>query len=564
MKGIYSAFIFVAVLLLVSGCKKEDDAFEEQLVTGTELMEVGSRVGNYQFDVLSNRDMTVEADVDWIQLDSNFLPKGKHQLGFLVAKNEGDERTGMITVRINEELTKQILVAQESGKVPVFFVRPSGTGDGSSWAEATGFATAMQQAVSGSTIYLMEGVYTPNQTIRNGESTEESDQTFEITKNVSIIGGFSNEAQEGDAPDPAVHPTILDGKFASGKQAFHTLSITATKETDLQVNLENLQITGGKATDRSTVININGLAFSRGQGGGVVIGGSRVHMKNVDIIENQASSDGGTAGFAAGLYAFSSAELVMENCKVNNNSNLNNNGGGVWIHESDLTAYDSQFNENYARGTAGGVHGYPNAKVVLYNSEVSHNSNTSYGAGLYMRDGSDAILVNCLLVGNTSTSGNGGGAVMLYAGSRADIISSTLTANEIAGPGAGVYRQSGVNNLTVINSIISGNTQSSSSTDVDAHADNQNIIPEIKNATIQDQVYGDSGTVIAGVGFNPLTMLSPAYLPIGADNPAMNYGLDAAGLTRVSESYSPVLEDRVQADKNGNARSETVMGALVQ
>lgn len=563
MKSIYGAFLFI-VMLLISGCKKEDGAFEEKLLASTELMEVGSRAENYQFDVLSNRDMTIESDVDWIQLDSSFLPKGKHKLGFLVNKNEDDERTGLITVRINEELTKQVLVAQESGKIPVFFVSPSGTGDGASWTEATSFASAMQQAVSGSTIYLMEGIYTPSQTIRNGESTEESDKTFEISKNVSIIGGFSSEAKEGDAPDSEIYPTILNGKFSSGKQAFHTLSITATKEADSQVHLENIRITGGKATDRSTIININGLPFSRGQGGGVVIGGSRVHMKNVEIIENQASSDGGTAGFAAGLYAFSSAELVMEDCKINNNSNLNNNGGGIWMHESELIAYNSQFNENYAGGTAAGIHGYPDAKIVLYNSEVSYNTNTSYGAGLYMREGSEAILVNCLLVGNTSTSANGGGAVMLYAGSHADIISTTITANEIVGPGAGVYRQSGVNNLSVINSIISGNKQQNSSSDVDAHTDNQSITPEIKNSAIQAEVYGDGGTVIAGLSFNPTTMLSPAYLPIGVDNPAMSYGLDTEGLKQVLETDHPGLDDQVQADKNGNSRLETVMGALVQ
>src|SRR5690606_21843776 len=109
--------------------------------------------------------------------------------------------------------------------------------------------------------------------------------------------------------------------------------------------------------------------------------------------------------------------------------------------------------------------------------------------GVYMRDNSNAILVNCLLVGNKSTSANGGGAVMLYDASNADIISCTITGNEIAGPGGGVYRRSKVNNLTVINSIISGNQQQSNSTDVDAYTDNASVTPSIKNSAIAGSVY---------------------------------------------------------------------------
>lgn len=562
MKTISSVFFFT-ILLLASSCKKQDHTFEEKLLAGTELVEAGSREDRYEFAVLSNRDMTVEADVDWIELDATFLPKGKHQLGFLVKENEDQERAGVISVWGNDELTKQVLVAQESGQVPVFYVAPQGTGDGSSWTAAIGLADALEEATAGSMLYLMEGVYQPSRTIRGGEASEASDRTFEINKNVAIIGGFSRDAAEGDAPDMALYPTVLDGRLEGGKQAFHTVTISAGKEADAQVTLENLVITGGHATDRSTLINVAGVGFSRGHGGGVLIGGSKVHMKNVHILENQASASGGTAGYAAGLYAFSEAELLMEDCRVSGNTNLNNNGGGLWMHQSNLTAYRCEFNDNYARGTAGGVHGYPDAKIVLYDSEVSGNSNTSFGAGLYMRESSEAILVNCLLGGNTSTSANGGGAVMLYADSRADIISSTITGNDIAGPGGGVFRQSGVNDLTIINSIISGNTQKNGSTDVDAHADNQSYTPEIKNSAISSSVYDEGGGVIADLTFKASTMLSETYLPIGADNPALDRGLNAEGLDRVSETYEPVLDDRIQADKEGNPRNEQVMGALV-
>ena len=564
MKYLFANIFILLLIVNMSSCKKDNKSFEEKLLSTTELIEVGSKTGTYQFGVLSNQNMLLETDVDWITLDTTELAKGKRQVSFQVADNKEDERSGIITVKVNENLSTQVLVSQESGKVPVFYVSPEGNGDGSSWSSPTAFHTAMEKATTGSTIHLMEGVYKPVKTIRNGDASVESDKTFEVSKNISIIGGYAKDAMIGAKPNASLYKTILDGNLASGKQAFHTLTITALKEAEGRVYLEGLQITGGNATDRSTNISINGLNFSRGQGGGVAVGGSEVYMKNVEIINNKATADKGTVGFAAGLYGFGSANVTMENCKVNDNENTGNNGGGVWMHTSNLTAYNSQFNRNSAKGTAGGVHGYPNANITLYNSEVSYNSNTSYGAGLYLRENSKAIIVNCLMVENTSTSKNGGGAVMLYDASTADIISSTITGNKVAGPGAGVYRRSKVNNLTVINSIISGNIQDNTSTDVDAYTDNAGIPAVLKSSVIASQVYGEAGSLVSGATFNPGTMLSAQYLPIGSSNPALAYGLTGSSLSNVGQTYKPALDDRIKSDKNANERTQTVMGALIK
>lgn len=564
MKKIFFTLLTLLCVLFVSSCKKEE-ALDEKLLAGTELIEAGSKAGSYHFDVLSNVDMAVETDVDWITLDSASYPKGKRKITFRVVDNQDDERSGVISVRVNADMVKQVLVTQESGKVPVFYVSPEGNGEGDSWNSPTDFATALDKATTGSTIYMMEGTYYPSKTIRFGESSEESDNTFEISKNISIIGGYSKDAMAGASPNAEMYKTILQGSMPGGKQAFHTVTVTANTEAGSEVYIEGLTITGGNATDRSTNITINGVRYSRGQGGGILIGPAQVHLKDVNVIENKATADKGTAGFGAGLYAFSNAVVVMENCKVNNNQNTSNNGGGVWINAATLTAYNSQFNGNSARGTAAGVHGYPGATIHLYNSEVMNNSNTSYGAGLYMRENSKVVLVNCLLTGNKSTSPNGGGAVMLYDNSKADIISCTITANEVAGPGAGVYRRMNVNNLTVVNSVISGNKQAATSTDVDAFTDNAAITPVLKNSVISGSVYGDGGTVMDGLTFNPATMLSSTFTLTGANNPALSSGLNEAALAALTQSYTPALEQSfIIKDKNNAARVEAVMGALIK
>lgn len=559
-------YILLCLVLVIglAGCKKDKDPFEEKLLMGTEYIEVSSKANTYNFEVLSNKAIFVEADVDWIVLDTSAYENGKHKVGFNTVSNTDDERTGTILVKINEETTRQVLVVQESGKVPVFYVTVDGKGDGKSWSAPTDLNTAMEKATTNSTIYLAEGIYTPVKTIRNGDANNLSDKTFEIAKNIALIGGFAADALPGAKPNPSLYKTILDGTLTSTKKAYHTVTVTAALDTESKVYLEGLTIRGGDATNRGSNVSLNGVQYNRGHGGGMLIASAIVHMKDVEVIDNVASNTGGTAGYAAGMYVFAGARVTMEDSKVNDNSNNNNNGGGVWVADASLVAYGSQFNGNYARGTAGAVHGYPNANIVLYNSEVMNNGNTSYGAGVYMRENSKAVLVNCLLVGNKSTSANGGGAVMQYGGTTVDLISCTITGNEVVGPGAGVYRRDKVNNLTVINSIISGNKQSSSSTDVDAYSDNVGVVPVIKNSVTAASTYGDAGTVIAGAVFVPNSMLNAVYLPVGADNPALTYGLIGSSLLSLGQTYSPVLDASIALDVNGVTRTATIMGAKVK
>ncbi|MFU1857284.1 right-handed parallel beta-helix repeat-containing protein [Sphingobacterium sp. NGMCC 1.201703] len=562
-----SLYIFMVLFfaLGIQSCKKDKVESEQRLLIDRDYMEVGSRADTYQLDILANAAVTVSSDKDWIKLDSTVYPKGKNKIRFSVSKNSEDERSATLLLRLNDNLSQEILILQESGKVPVFYVTPGGKGDGSSWSSATDLGQALEKATTGSTLFLAEGTYVPTRTIRNGDANEESDKTIEIAKNVSLIGGYAANAKPGDQPNPALYKTIFHGKLSSGKSVFHTVTVTATPDPENQVRLENISIKGGNATDRSASTTIDNIKFSRGQGGGMLIGMARVLLKNVDVVDNKATADKGTAGFAAGIYAFSGAQLRLENCRINNNSNSGNNGGGLWIADGSLIAYDSQFNHNSAKGTAGGVHAYPNADITLYNCEVVGNSNTSYGAGVYLREKSKGIFVNCLLAENSSTSANGGGGLMLYDNSQADVISTTITKNTVVGPGGGIYRRSNVNNLTLINSIVSGNTQAGSSTDVDAYSDNIAVVPRIQHAVAAQAVYAADGSIVPKVSFEPATMLNPDYLPIGAENPAMSYGLSSAGLLELAKKYTPPLDDsRMQQDINNNPRSSTWMGAKVK
>ncbi|HTN19554.1 MAG TPA: right-handed parallel beta-helix repeat-containing protein [Pelobium sp.] len=561
-RNVLKFFTLIFLASIFFGCKKSDERFEKKLLVNTDYIEVSSKSNSYSFEILSNQAIELSTDADWITFDTTALEKGKHTISFTTKKNEDEERSGTISVKISEDLTKDILVIQEAGLINIFYVKSGATGNGRSWDQASDLMTALDNSTSGSIIHIAEGTYIPSKTITNGESSNAGDKTFEISKNISLIGGYPANATTGTSPNPQLYKTVFSGKQSDGSESFHVVTISAPVATGEKVSIEGITVKEGNATDRGINITINGNQFSRGMGGGMLIRGSTVLLKDVNIIENVASAKSGTAGFCAGLYVFGNANLEMQNCKVNDNNNSVGNSGGLWVYESKAYIYNSQVNNNYAKGTAGGVHSYPDSEVFMYNSEVKNNKNTSFGAGVYARQNSKIAMINCLVTDNVTTSANGGGGVMLYDNCVADIISCTISNNGTPGPGGGIYRRQNSNSLTLINTIVAGNAQSGSSKDVDSYVAAAGPLV-IKSSVLASKAYDGTGSEIT-TAFNPISMLDANYKPIGSDNPALQYGMGASQLDLISQSYNPVLSSEILKDFNGVSREgKTIMGAFV-
>ncbi len=558
-RSIYKVLALFFAVATLWGCKKSEADFEKKLIVNTDYIEVASKSNSYTFEILSNQNIDLLADVDWIVFDTSALNKGKHLVKFTTVTNEDSERNGKITVKVNEQMTKEILVIQESGLVSMFYVKTGATGAGSSWDDATDLTTAIANATSGSIINIAEGTYMPTKTISGGDPVNDSDKTFEINKNLTIIGGFASNALIGDNPDPIAYPTILSGNSI----AFHVVTVTALAASEEKVTLEGLTIKEGYATDRSTNISINGKSFSRGIGGGITIGGSNILLKNVNIIDNGAGAGLGSAGQCAGIYAFEGATVEMRNCKISNNSTVGNQGG-VWINSSKAYIYDTQIIDNSATGTAPGLHGYPDAELYVYNSEIKNNSNRSFGAGLYLRQGSKGFIVNTIISGNETTSANGGGGVMMYDNCDATFISSTITGNSAVGPGGGIYRRQNSNSLTLINTIVSGNSQRASSTDVDTYVADAGPF-SVKNSIIETKAYDGTGAEVTSASFTAATMFNTNLRLIGTDNPGLTNGIGSTILSSVAQGFTPALGNEIEKDFNGVSREgKTIMGAFVQ
>lgn len=547
-----------AVLSLLMSCSSDDD-FESKLILANESVDVGNQGGKKSIEVLTNAAWTAETDVDWITLDTVEGDKGRFMFEFIADKNEDDEREGVISFLADNGEGQDFMVVQEAGNKEDIYVLPDGSGEGYSWADATNLDDALQIATSGNTIHIAEGTYKPGNTVTGGDTSDDRDKTFEIRKNISLIGGYSKEAAEGSEPDPSQYRTV----FSGDDLAYHVVTISASKSADERVEVDGITITEGRAYEEASSADIDGIKFRRDYGGGMTIGEANVVLRNVAIEDNKSDK------FSAGLYIFEDSKVSIENSIVTMNKSKSN-VGGIWIKESVLFLDGSEVTYNES-GTAGGIHGYPEAKVYVNNSIIANNISRSFGAGFYLRDNSEGVIVNSLITENESQATSGGGGIMMYNGNEVTVINSTITNNDIKGPGGGIYGQNSVNIANVYNSIVSGNKQKEGSSDIDFD-DPDSSAPKIVASISGSKVFDLNENELDSKNFDSSSMLENiekyVYKPKGDkdSNPALEYGMSVERLKELGESQEPVIEGKVITyDLLHADRSEsTTMGAFIK
>lgn len=94
-----------------------------------------------------------------------------------------------------------------------YYVKVNGAGDGSTWSKAMSaskFAQTISSAGDGDVFHLAAGTYYPEieHEINTYFDTYKS-KAYQISSSVSIIGGYSENPQTGDSPDPDKNITTI-------------------------------------------------------------------------------------------------------------------------------------------------------------------------------------------------------------------------------------------------------------------------------------------------------------------------------------------------------------------
>lgn len=291
----------------------------------------------------------------------------------------------------------------------------TGSGDGSSWANAyrsgDALAVALSASVAGDEIWVARGTYRPT-------LTTSRTATHQLKSGVAIYGGFTGTETIRDQRDPAANPTICTGDLLLNDagvnnltdNSFHVFVGSGAAATAI---LDGFTIRGG---------NANGLnASDQDKGGGILIVGSGAPtVRNCIVTGNRCTFGGGA------VYIFT-AGASFTDCRFE--SNVGGSFGGAFDMNNVIASFTRCLFVGNVASRAGACESYG-------------NSQTTY--------------TNCIFRGNQATGSNGGGAVWIGVNSAVTARNCTFVGNSATALAGCIQNTSGTS--TVTNSILWGNT----------------------------------------------------------------------------------------------------------
>lgn len=187
---------------------------------------------------------------------------------------------------------------------------------GTSWEKPATLEYALASAESGSVIHIAAGTYTPSAPMKGYEGGDAAANTFEISSNISLRGGYPADAVTGAVADYTANQTI----FSGSNSCHHVVCVTAPAESGKKVEISGLTISSGKSGGDGEIISaVNGKTYSDNYAGGLYASGSSLHLENVTISDNEGVSAAGA--FLNGV----NAEMI--NVRICGNASTANGGG---------------------------------------------------------------------------------------------------------------------------------------------------------------------------------------------------------------------------------------------
>jgi len=276
----------------------------------------------------------------------------------------------------NEAVVMNIVPLEiKSDENGIIYVTPDGTGDGSSWENATPYLQyATSRASDASTVvWVKTGTYYGDTNSGNG--------AFSIYKNNRVYGGFAgNEAPDFnlDNRDFEANPTILDGQNAR-RVLYQTGHFT---------NMEYSIFDG--------FVIQNGNA---GAGAGAYLC-SNSHFANCKFLNNSVNGFGGGVHIISAFY--NNATVRFTNCVFEGNTG---SLGGAMCDMMGANLVNCRFNNNTATTKGGACYIFADKETTIVNTIFDHN-NAKLGGAMYNKG--KITVINCNFVNNNSTEDGGG------------------------------------------------------------------------------------------------------------------------------------------------------------
>jgi len=214
------------------------------------------------------------------------------------------------------------------------YVSSTGTGTGSSWADASGdLNAALLASVAGDDVWVMQGTYFPTQCAAGCTETER-ETSFSLKDGVNLIGGFiGNETLRTQASPSNL--TILSGDIGiAGDISDNSYNIVECNSCGVNAGLENFTISGGNG-DRLASAGPNEL----GRAGAALYLNGQSGQAN-PVVTNCTFTNNTVIGRGGAVYCNGSpgeSSPIFNFCTFDSNSS-NGEGGAVSINGTNGTA----------------------------------------------------------------------------------------------------------------------------------------------------------------------------------------------------------------------------------
>lgn len=375
------------------------------------------------------------------------------------------------------------------------YVKQGATGDGSSWANASGDLQKMIDELAESTpsqageVWVAAGTYTPQSQLISGTAYSAS---FRMRDGISVYGGFAGTEsskldrpkKEGAMPWDFTNQTILEAAYYSHDDLAWTNN-KWTLTSDSRHVVWFAPMSGGTAF--ANVTTLDGVTIQ----GGYAQGGTG---------QDDFLTDRGAGVYMDGANAYLSNCIVRENYATGN-------GGGVYLKNGRVQT--SLIYNNNADADGGAV--YVENRGLVYRSMLTNNSALN-GAGVYLYNGAEAssddpdhpeyLILSTCVVSNNTVRGNGavycdkGGVLMQNTITNNECVTATDATDVNASQTGGIY----VDEYALVLNSVLWNNQMQGGTNIPMYARNPsaakvrflyNAISGVNNAvwnnTLQEQ-----------------------------------------------------------------------------
>ncbi len=315
------------------------------------------------------------------------------------------------------------LICSSFAVAQVVYVTPGGTGDGSSWINAT---SDLQEAINtydSSEVWVAAGTYTAQYFpafSSSSDSLDEKCKAFYMRNTVEIYGGFVGTETDRSQRDPKTNVTTLSGGYTQYHVIFNQGYYSPI---DTSAVLDGFTISGGNAAFYYTHLN----------GGGMYNSGASPTIRNCRFYNNKAGATS-HPGAGGGMANVNIASPIIENCSFENNSAKS--GAALYINDSSSPRIiKCQFLSN-----TGGTSGEGGA--------IKINANAT--------SDSKPVIKNCVFKNNSS--GDGGAIFTVYSKAKPLILNSVFYKNYAEHRGGAIYTLSSTNEMIIINCSFSENS----------------------------------------------------------------------------------------------------------